>query len=490
VAQASSDLAGPGGHGWKWLELLSPALGTAFARDPPMASARSVRFDRGTLVLGADVPAVDGVLWDPRSSTRRMPAFGFARLVARAEARGHAIEDELRRGWAGTPRSAAALELRPYQEEALAAWTAFSRRGVVVLPTGAGKTRLAIAAILSTGMPAVILCPTCALAAAWLTELARWLDHPIGLVGDGERRVERVTVMTFESAFRHMDALGDRFGLVIVDEVHHFGAGARAEALEASPAIARLGLTATAPGRGSEQAARVDALVGPVVFEMGYAELAGTHLAPVDFVRIYVRLEDDEQDEYLAKTRAFREMRRSWVREFPSADITTLLRALGRSHEGRAALREHAKGRELAGFPRAKRALVRTLLGRHAAERTIVFTALAENAYALAHDNLVPVIAAETTARERDRILTRFREGKLRAIASARVLNEGIDVPDARVAIIVAGALGEREHVQRIGRVLRPAPGKRATVYELLTTGTSDARRAAMRAAHATHPTA
>ena len=108
----------------------------------------------------------------------------------------------------------------------------------------------------------------------------------------------------------------------------------------------------------------------------------------------------------------------------------------------------------------------------------------------MATDNLVAVIAAETSARERQSILERFHAGTLRAIASARVLNEGIDVPEARVAIIVAGALGEREHIQRVGRVLRPAPGKQALVYELLTAGTADARRAAMRGRRAAHATA
>jgi superfamily II DNA or RNA helicase len=145
------------------------------------------------------------------------------------------------------------------------------------------------------------------------------------------------------------------------------------------------------------------------------------------------------------------------------------------------ALRDHAHAKALASFPSAKRTLVRSLLERHRDDRSIVFTAFAENAYDVAIDNLVPVIAAETARRERHDILSRFRAGTVRAIASARVLNEGIDVPEARVAIIVAGTLGEREYVQRVGRVLRPAPGKRALVYELVSIGTSDARRAPVR---------
>jgi superfamily II DNA or RNA helicase len=450
------------------------------------SNPKTIRFDRGTLELGPGAPDVPRCLWDPRTETRRVAAHRFSDLVTAAESAGIEIEGDLRSAWVTRPRDVRSLDLRAYQAQALASWAAFAHRGVVTLPTGAGKTRVAIAAIFETGLPTAVLCPTRALAVAWVDELKRQLDgEAVGLVGDGQRAVERVTVLTFESAFRHMDQLGDRFGLLVVDEAHHFGSGARVEALEASAAVARLGLTATAPDAGSEAAARLESLIGPVVFEMGYGDLVGKYLAPVSIVRIPVRLELDESAEYEAKTRVFLEMRRTFMRLYPGSDVATLLRGLGRTPDGRRALRDRARALELASFPRAKRSLLRTLLERHRADRTIVFTAFAENAYVAAKDNLVPVITAETAAGERQEILTAFRDGKLRAIASARVLNEGIDVPEARVAIIVAGVLGAREHIQRIGRVLRPGPEKHALVYELFTTNTSDATRSRMRAQYA-----
>ena len=70
---------------------------------------------------------------------------------------------------------------------------------------------------------------------------------------------------------------------------------------------------------------------------------------------------------------------------------------------------------------------------------------------------------------------------ELRALVSAQVLNEGIDVPDAEVGIVVAGRMGEREHVQRVGRLLRPGDGKRALVYELVVERSSEARQAERR---------
>jgi len=450
-----------------------------------------VRFERGTLALdGPGVESLPGVLWDPRTVGYRAAAYRFTALAAHLDALGAELGGDLRRGWEAHPRADLELGLRSYQSQALVAWSAFDRRGVVALPTGAGKTRIAIAAIASAGLPAAVLCPTRVLATAWRIELERWLGGPIGMLGDGEHRVERITVMTFESAYRHMDSLGDRFGLLVVDEVHHFGCGARLEALEACAATARLGLTATAPPRGSVPAERLDDAVGPVVFELGFRDLVGTHLAPLTITRVSLKLDAEERALYERGARRFREMSSAFRRAYPGADYASLARALGETAEGRRALRDHGRAQELASFPRAKRRFVYELLAEHQEDRSIVFTAFAENAYCVARDSLIPVIAAETSAGERERILEHFREGRVRAIASARVLNEGVDIPDARVAIIVAGTMGDREHIQRIGRVLRPAPDKRALVYELVTADTLDERRARTRGTHARGATA
>lgn len=423
----------------------------------------------------------------------RAAASALHDIGAWATREGIPIEGDPRDAWVRRPvTSLLPLELRAYQTQALGAWEASHRRGVVVLPTGAGKTRVAIAALYATGLPAAVLCPTRALASAWVEQLATWLAEPIGMVGDGERRVERITVMTFESAFRCMDEIGDRFGLLVVDEAHHFGTGRRVEALEACVATARLGLTATASPRGSLAATRLDDVIGPVVYEVSFAELVGTHLAPLRVVRIVVRLDPDERAIYESLSRGFRTMAAVAFRATPGLTFPALVAQLGQTLAGRQALRDHHRASALAGFPRGKRAIVRDLLRRHREERTIVFTALAESAYEVARENLVPVIAAETSRAERASILAQFRDGRVRAVASARVLNEGIDVPEAKVAIVVAGTLGEREHVQRIGRVLRPSPGKEAVVYELATADTADARRAAARrrehAARSTDP--
>ena len=132
-------------------------------------------------------------------------------------------------------------------------------------------------------------------------------------------------------------------------------------------------------------------------------------------------------------------------------------------------------------FTRAKANAVGVLLERHRDARVLIFTADNEAAYAIAREQLVMPMTCDISRAEREAALAAFRAGTLRSLVSARVLNEGLDVPDADVAIIVSGTQGEREHAQRVGRLLRPVPGKRALIYELVTLATNEARRAAAR---------
>jgi len=137
--------------------------------------------------------------------------------------------------------------------------------------------------------------------------------------------------------------------------------------------------------------------------------------------------------------------------------------------------------RRLLGFTQAKQRALNSLLGRHRDSRVLVFTADNETAYAIARAHLVMPLTCDIGRQEREDVLERFRRGDIRTLVSARVLNEGLDVPDADVGVIVGGALGEREHVQRVGRLLRPSAGKRAVVHELVTRNTIEVGQARRR---------
>ena len=442
-------------------------------------------FDRGTIVVlglaGADLADnnLPGALWDARIAAWRCPARFHANLVAELTRRHVRFADEVAGGPAGLLTKSAQVDLRPYQEAALAAWELADRRGTAVLPTGSGKTRLAIAAIARLGVPALCLVPTRVLLDQWVQSLKQILDIEPGQLGDGEHRIGSVTVATFESAWRHMHRLGNQFGLLVVDEAHHFGTGMRDEALDMCTAPWRLGLTATKPA--GRAAARLEELVGRVVYELRIDELTGEFLAPFDTVVLHLDLTESERSEYESLMATFGDAMRRFKRFAPNATWDEFAKAAARSDEGRRAIAAWHRARRITAFPTAKRAMVGTLLDRHRTSRTIVFTADNPTAYAISRAHLIMPLTCHIKRKERERVLSLFREGKLTALASAQVLNEGLDVPDAEVGIIVAGSRGEREHVQRVGRVLRPRPGKRALVYELVVRRSTEVGQARKR---------
>jgi superfamily II DNA or RNA helicase len=437
-------------------------------------------FDRGTLLLddpppGLALDELPGVLWDSRVGAHRCPAHFRARLQRALAARGVHCPDA--RPIGGRFALDARLPLRAYQSAALAAWELADRRGVLVLPTGSGKTRVALAAVAALGQPTLVLVPTRVLITQWVREIRDKLGVDPGVYGDGAQHVRAITVATFESGWRHMAELGQRFELLIVDEAHHFGAGLRDEALEMCMAGLRLGLTATPP----RERERLNDLVGPVVFELAVGDLTGPFLAPLDAAVIRVELTAAERDQYDALDGIFRDVHAQFRFFHPTAGWDYFVRDASKTDRGRHALAAWRRSRALLDFPAGKQAALTRLLARHREDRTLVFTGDNATAYRIARDHLIMPITCDIGRKEREAALARFRDGSLRALVSAQVLNEGIDVPDADVGIVVSGRGGEREHVQRVGRILRPGPGKRATLYELVVERTREERTSARR---------
>jgi len=440
-------------------------------------------FEHGTLVL-AEAPElnpsrVPGLLWDPRIALFRAPAWRYPELRAALLHGPSPLRDEVRPIALPQPARWDQPELRPYQRAALLSWEISGRRGTIVLPTGSGKTQVAIAALGSSAARALCLVPTRALLEQWTLALAAVYRGPVGCLGDGRRDLQPITVSTFESAYRLMPRIGAQFDLLVVDEAHHFGLGVRDEALEMSIAPQRLGLTATPPSEPASS--RLAELIGPIVYQLAITDLAGTWLSDFDLVTVQLGLSPAERIRYEADRRLFSELNRRFRRLDPHASWQDFVSAASQSPEGRAALRAWQRNRKLLHFTEAKAQAVGVLLRRHRDSRTIIFTADNGAAYGIAREHLVMPITCDISRAEREATLSAFRAGTLRSLVSARVLNEGIDVPDADVAIIVGSTQGEREHIQRVGRLLRPVPGKRALIYELVTRATSEARRATER---------
>ena len=104
----------------------------------------------------------------------------------------------------------------------------------------------------------------------------------------------------------------------------------------------------------------------------------------------------------------------------------------------------------------------------------IIFTDNNQLAYRIGEVFTLAVLTHKTKPKERKLLLDSFRSRELRILVTSKVLNEGVDVPEASVAVVVSGSGAVREHVQRLGRVLRQSPGKRATLYELIAADTSE----------------
>jgi superfamily II DNA or RNA helicase len=453
----------------------------------------SIAFVAGTLEVRGEArePGAPGDValpatcaFDPRTNCHRAPASAYAELVRALVAAKVPYEDGARRYEELSAGAIVHREARPYQAEALAAWKKARGRGVVVLPTGAGKSHVAMLAIDDRRRSALVIAPTLDLVRQWYDLLGATFGVPIGLVGGGEHDVRPLTVATYDSAHLHMDHLGARFGLLVFDECHHLPSAAYAMAAKASLAPYRLGLTAT-PERSDGREADLTSLIGPIVYRKEITELAGDFLAEYDVERIGIELSPSERAEYDAERaiyRAFVGMHH--IRMSSPSGWGEFVRLASRGEDGRRAMLAYRRQRALAFAAPAKLDFVGHLLHTHRADRAILFTQDNATAYAISRRFLVPVITHQTKVRERSAILACLSSGELGAVVTSKVLNEGVDVPDANVAVVISGSGSVREHVQRLGRVLRKREGKRAVLYELVTAATSEEHTSERRREH------
>jgi superfamily II DNA or RNA helicase len=436
-----------------------------------------VGYAGGTLEI-RDVPD-PGVLpprcqWDERSRCWRAPAVDYADVVMAFVRRKLPYEDAARAYGELPGGLQVRREPRPFQAEALEAWRKCRYRGVVVLPTGAGKSHVAAMAIDATRRDTLVVAPTLDLVRQWYDQLRRSFPAPVGVVGGGDYQVQPLTVTTYDSAYIHMEHLGNRFGLVVFDECHHLPGDAYGLAARFCLAPFRLGLTATLE-RQDGRHAELDELVGPVVYQRDIVELAGDYLAEYDVEHVVVELSPAERQAYDEARAIYRDFVTSnGIRFSRPGAWQQFIQLSARSREGRRAMEAWLRQRQLAFAAPSKLAYLEHLLHVHRNDPTIVFTQDNATAYDIARRFLVPVITHQTKVTERSEILAGLADGTYGAVATSKVLNEGVDVPSASVAIIVSGSGSVREHVQRLGRVLRKQGDKRAVLYELVAGGTAE----------------
>src|SRR5438067_762863 len=245
--------------------------------DAPLA----LSYDRGTVVVSGAPPgfnynSLPGVLFDPRTMTHRAQGRHYRAIVE------HLIREKVpytdsARGWENKPTGwKLNTDRRPfdYQKDAVEKWTQGGRRGVVVMPTGTGKTFTAFLCIEKVGRPTLVVTPTIDLMVQWARDLEDTFGVDVGMVGGDVFEYKSITVTTYVSAYKHLERWANRFGFVVFDECHHLPGPSYSEAAIAGLAPFRLGLTAT-PERADGGEGRFPELIGPILYRLDITDVAG-----------------------------------------------------------------------------------------------------------------------------------------------------------------------------------------------------------------------
>lgn len=445
-----------------------------------MESIPIVKFDLGTLILEGfnkefieDLNLTD-IKFDPRTLQWRSPALDYREIVYRCFCEKAPLKDEARKYQKLSLHLQEQIIPRKHQKEALQAWQEAGSKGVVCLPTGAGKTILAVLAILKTQRPTLVVVPTIDLLNQWKEVLARYFDQPIGAYGGGAKELQALTVATYDSAFLMIESFGDRFGLLIFDECHHLPSPQYQLIAKASLAPFRLGLSATIE-RADGKEELIFQLLGDLVYEGRITEMVSQVLAPYDVVSIEVPLSDEERELYQqARDTYLRFIKQQRIQIASPSGWQDFIRRSATVPGGREAMQAYREQRRLAQASSGKIDELWRILQEHTGEKAIVFTNDNALAYQIGHEFFLPVLTHQTKAKERKKMLDAFRNGELDVLVTSKVLNEGVDVPEASVGIVVSGSGAVREHVQRLGRILRHREGKRAVLYELIAKDTNE----------------
>jgi DNA excision repair protein ERCC-3 len=357
-----------------------------------------------------------------------------------------------------TTADGAPWSLRDYQVAATDAFAAgpSGGSGVIVLPCGAGKTMVGIAAMARLGMRTLIVCTGHTALHQWrrqILEHTTLTDEQVGEYTADAKQLRPVTITTYqlltwrprkEAAPPHLRLFHEaNWGLVIYDEVHLLPAPIFRETAYLQ-ARRRLGLTATLV-REDGRETDVFSLVGPKRFDVPYKELEHQGwIAAARCVEVRVPLSDVDRARYVSS----------------SPRVRTRLAATN---------------------PR-KGPVLERLLERHEGAQILVLGTYLEQLAWLGQGHGFPIVTGETTHEERDKLLFRFRSGELPVLGLSRVGNFAIDLPGASVAIQVSGTFGSRqEEAQRLGRILRPKDGTNDAVFYSLVTPETDEQEFAER---------
>lgn len=431
-------------------------------------------FDKGTLLLRGDVGTPYGK-WDPRVGCYRVKASHYRDVLSYLRESMLQFRDSVP-NLPPVETLGGGVELRPYQTEALSRWRRAGKRGILVLPTAAGKTFIALKAMSLLKTQTLVVVPTLDLMDQWKRRVQECFGVEAGTVGGGENTVRMLTVSTYDSAYLQADVLGNRFMFVVFDEVHHLASPGYMQIAEMYIAPYRMGLTATYE-RSDQRHSLLPGLVGDLVYTVGVEELAGEHLSPYTYEKVGVELTPEEQRVYDGEMSVFNGyLRENGIVLRSAEDFQRFIMSTGRDKRAREALLARNRAVRVALNSEAKLDLLAKQLEAHGDERTLIFTLHNDLVYKISRRFLIPAVTYQTPKQERREILENFRNGSYRVVVTSQVLDEGVDVPEASVGFILSGTGSAREYVQRLGRLLRKVEGKQARLVEIVSKETVEAR--------------
>ena len=445
-------------------------------------------FSSGTLLLeGANRDAAARLFgpipwaWDPRVGGGRCDAMHYAAVAARLAACGGGIEDAVP-AWQPVRWPQVALHsLREEQQAAVDAWTR-TGQGCIVMPTGTGKTEVALSVMARTAQSTLVVAPVRDLMYQWHRRILAGLGYDAGIIGDNVFNVRPVSVTTYDSACIHMEKFGNQFAMLVFDECHHLPGDVRRDAARMSAAPLRMGLTATLQ-RSDGRHADLESLIGPVVCDMLISAARGKTLADYEVVRIPVHLSAEEQARY---DRLSQEVRRYMIERRKTEPLFAwedLCAETGRAPEARRALAAYFAKRAIEDRAEEKLRVLEDLFRLHAGEPCIVFAGSNAMARDVSRRFLIPCLLHHCGKKERLDILQGVESGVYPALVANQVLDEGVDLPEMKVAIVIGGTSSSRQAKQRLGRILRKSGNARAVLYEIVCGDTKEEHRSRQRRA-------
>lgn len=390
--------------------------------------------------------------------------------------------------------------LRAWQRDALQEWIAGGRQGVVEAVTGTGKTAVGVAAIAdahSRGLRSLILVPGVGLMEQWHAVLRRQIPSArIGRLGDGHKDTferHRIVISTVHSASNagHVGSASEY--LVVADEVHRYGAATFS--LELSEKFTeRLGLTATYERPDDAINLILTPYFRNLIDGCDYARanrdgiIAPVRVALVAVKFTLVELRTYSEADERAKDARSKLIRHCGVAGEPFGEFMQNVQELADqdgSEQGTWLARKYLKAfndrRAVLAQSDAKMRLLRDIAPvLQGPCRSILFSETMDAANEAADVLSTAGVAAEAmtsalSTTERSDVMGRFRKGHTAALATPRLLDEGIDVPEAEVGVILAASRSRRQMIQRMGRIIRPKhDGRHAKFVIAYVEGTSE----------------